>query len=223
MTTSARSTALTRRIFNLGSVALAAGATPLMTPLALAQGAPVEGKDFVKLPAPMNVPAGGKVDVIEFFWYGCPHCYSFEPSIETWTKKIPQDVAFRRVHVAFTAMHETHAKMFYAMEQIGALETMHKRVFNAMHQQNMRFLKEAEIVDFMKTNGVDATKFSEAYRSFGVATKVAQAKQLVDGYKIDGVPALGIHGRWYTSPSLTGSPVRALAIADYLIERARKG
>jgi protein dithiol oxidoreductase (disulfide-forming) len=217
------SSVLRRRHFNLGTLALAAGALPLVTHQAVAQGAPVEGKDFVKLPAPMGVPAGGKIDVIEFFWYGCPHCFTFEPSIEAWAKKIPQDVAFRRVHVAFTAMHETHAKMFYAMEQMGAFESMHRKVFNAMHQQNMRFLKEGEIVDFMKANGVDTTKFSEAFRSFGVATKVSQAKQLVDGYKIDGVPALGIHGRWHTSPSLASSPVRALAITDYLIERARKG
>ena len=133
------------------------------------------------------------------------------------------DVALRRVHVAFTPMHELHAKMFYAAEQTGSLDKLHRVLFNAMHQQNMRFLKEGEILDFVKTNGVDSAKFGEAMRSFGVATKVQQAKQMVDSYKVDGVPGLGIHGRWFTSPSLAGGPARALAIADQLIERARKG
>jgi protein dithiol oxidoreductase (disulfide-forming) len=220
MTHPTRGTAVSRRSFNLGAIALAASAG---SPLALAQGAPVEGRDFLKLPAPVNVPSAGKIDVIEFFWYGCPHCYAFEPAIEAWIKKLPQDVAMRRVHVAFTPMHELHAKMFYAAEQTGTLESLHRKLFNAMHQQNMRFLKDAEILDFVKANGADAAKFGEAMRSFGVATKVQQAKQLVDAYKVDGVPGLGIHGRWYTSPSLAGSPARALAITDQLIDRARKG
>ena len=214
-----RGPAVSRRSFNLGALALAASAG---SQGALAQGAPVEGRDFLKLPAPVNVPVG-KIDVIEFFWYGCPHCYSFEPAIEAWSKKLPPDVALRRIHVAFTAMHELHAKMFYAAEQTGSLEKLHRLFFNAMHQQNMRFLKEGEILDFVKTNGVDGAKFGESMRSFGVASKVQQAKQLVDAYKVDGVPGLGIHGRWYTSPSLAGNPGRALAITDQLIDRARKG
>jgi thiol:disulfide interchange protein DsbA len=218
MTTTTRGFAVSRRSFNLGALALAAGA-----PLAHAQGAPVEGRDFVKLPAPVPVPSGGKLDVVEFFWYGCPHCYSFEPALEGWVKKLPADVGFRRIHVAFTSMHEGHAKMFYAAEQLGLVDRVHKLFFNAMHQQNLRFQREGEVLDFVKANGVDSAKFGEAMRSFGVATKVQQAKQLVDAYKVDGVPGLGIHGRWFTSPSLAGGPARALAVADHLIGQARKG
>lgn len=216
--------ALNRRRFHQQALGLAAATLPVgAVSTAWAQAAPVEGRDFVKLAAPVPVTADGKVEVLEFFWYGCPHCHAFQPALETWAKRIPADVAFRRVPVAFTSMHETHAKLYYALEQINALETTHKRVFTAMHQQRMRLDKESDIVAFVTSAGVDAAKFTDAFRSFGVATKVRQSKQLADGYRIDGVPALGIHGRWYTAPSLVnGDHARALAVADHLIGRARK-
>jgi thiol:disulfide interchange protein DsbA len=217
---------LNRRHFSLGAAALGASASGLLMAAGSAQAqqlaVPVEGKDFVKLSTPVAVPTGGKIDVVEFFWYGCPHCYSFEPSLETWLKKLPSDVSFRRVHVAFSPMHETHAKFYFALEQLGVTETMNKKVFAAFHVQRMRFDKEADIVSFVTQQGIDGAKFTEAFRSFGVATKVRQAKQLVDGYKIDGVPSIGVHGRWYTAPSLAGGPIPALAVTDYLIGRARK-
>jgi thiol:disulfide interchange protein DsbA len=190
---------------------------------AQAQGVPVEGTHYVRLNTPAPVPGNGKIDVIEFFWYGCPHCNAFEPMIDAWARKLPADVGFRRVHVAFTAIHETHSKIFYALEAIGQLEAMHRKVFAAIHQQRMRLDKEGDIADFMAKNGVDRAKFVDAYKSFGVATKVRQGKQLTDAYKIDGVPALGIHGRYYTSGSLAGSNDRVLAVTEFLIARARKG
>lgn len=190
---------------------------------ARAQGpAPVEGRDFVRLNTPAAVPAGGKIDVVEFFWYGCPHCNTLEPALEAWVKRLPPDVGFRRVHVAFTALHETHAKIFHALEALGQFETLHRRVFAAMHVQRQRLDKEADIVAFVAANGVDGAKFKEAFNSFGVATKTRQGKQLSEAYKIDGVPAIGIHGRWWTSPSLAGSTERAFAVAETLIQRARK-
>lgn len=186
-------------------------------------GAPVEGKDYVKLSSPAPVASGGKVDVVEFFWYGCPHCNAFEPSLDAWSKKLPTDtVAFRRVPVSFSAMHETHAKIFYALEATGQVEAMHRKVFAAIHVQRKRLDKEADIVEFMTQNGVDGAKFAEAYKSFGVATKVRQGKALSEAYKIDGVPSIGVAGRWFTAPSLAGSPERALAVTDALIQMARK-
>lgn len=188
-----------------------------------AQGAPlVEGKDYVKLQTAAPVASGGKVDVVEFFWYGCPHCNAFEPSLDAWAKKLPADVNFRRVPVSFSAMHETHAKIFYALESLGQVEALHRKVFAALHVQRKRLDKEADIVEFMTQNGVDAAKFTEAYKSFGVATKVRQGKALSEAYKIDGVPAIGVAGRWFTAPSLAGSPERALAVSDALIQMARK-
>jgi protein dithiol oxidoreductase (disulfide-forming) len=189
---------------------------------ARAQGAPVEGKDFVRLgtPAPVAAPAG-KIEVVEFFSYGCPHCYSFEPLLEPWIKKLPADVAFRRVPAAFNATWEGLAKIFYALEATGQVDAMHKRVFAAIHVQRQRLDKEADIAAFVKGAGGDEAKFLEAYKSFGVATKLRQGKQLADAYKIDGVPTLGIHGRFFTSGALAGTHERALAVADQLIKRAK--
>ena len=190
---------------------------------ARAQGnAPVEGRDYVRLIPPAAVPAGGKIDVIEFFSYGCPHCYTFEPMLEAWVKKLPADVAFRRVPAAFNAPFEGYAKLYYALEAMGLMETMHKRVFAAIHVQRQRLDKDADLAALVQSAGGDGAKFVDAYKSFGVATKVRQGKQLAEAYKIDGVPTLGIHGRWFTSGSLAGGHDRALAVADQLIARARK-
>jgi thiol:disulfide interchange protein DsbA len=199
-----------------------AAAALLAAPAAHAQGAPVEGKDFVRLgtPAPVAAPAG-KIEVVEFFSYGCPHCYSFEPLLEPWIKKLPSDVAFRRVPAAFNASWEGLAKIFYALEATGQVDAMHKRVFAAIHVQRQRLDKEADIAAFVKSAGGDDAKFLEAYKSFGVATKLRQGKQLAEAYKIDGVPTLGIHGRFFTSGSLAGTHERALAVADQLIRRAK--
>jgi protein dithiol oxidoreductase (disulfide-forming) len=200
----------------------AATAALLAAAGARAQGAPVEGKDFVRLgtPAPVAAPAG-KIEVVEFFSYGCPHCYSFEPLLEPWIKKLPADVAFRRVPAAFNASWEGLAKIFYAFEATGQVDAMHKRVFAAIHVQRQRLDKEADIAAFVKGAGGDDAKFMEAYKSFGVATKLRQGKQLAEAYKIDGVPTLGIHGRFFTSGSLAGTHERALAVADQLIKRAK--
>lgn len=191
---------------------------------ARAQGGPVEGQHYVKLGTPAAVgplPAGKKIEVVEFFWYECPHCYAFDPSLEAWVKKLPADVAFRRVPVGFTARHVATQKMFYALENMGVLEGLHKKIFAAIHQQNQRLTTESDMLAFVKANGVDGDKFSEQFRSFQVATQSTKAKQLTDAYKIDGVPALGIQGRFYTSGALAGSHERALAVADFLIQRAR--
>ena len=190
---------------------------------ARAQGAPVEGTHYVRLTTQVPVPPGGKIDVVEFFWYGCPHCNAFEPALEAWTKRLPPDVAFRRAHVAFTALHETHSKIFYSLEALGQVEAMHRKVFAAIHQQRKRLDRESDIADCMAENGIDKAKFVDTFRSFGVATKVKQGKQLSESYKIDGVPAIGVQGRWFTSGSLAGDNGRALAVTDFLIQQARKG
>ncbi len=192
---------------------------------ARAQGGPtpVEGKDYVRLPSPAPVAApAGKFEVVEFFSYGCPHCYAFEPLLEPWIKKLPADVAFRRVPAAFNAAWEGLAKIFYALEATDQVEAMHKRVFAAIHVQRQRLDKEADIAAFIKSGGGDEAKFLDAYKSFSVATKLRQGKQLAEAYKIDGVPTIGVHGRWFTSGSLAGSHERALAVVDQLLQRARK-
>ena len=215
---------ITRREFTVAAAATAFGLTGLgRAGSALAQGAAlVEGRDFVRLNAPVAVAAGGKIDVIEFFSYGCPHCYSFEPALEQWVKRLPADVAFRRVPATFNPTFEGYARLYYGLEATGQVEALHKRVFAAIHVQRQRLDKEADIVAFMQANGVDGAKFAEHFKSFSVQTKQRQAKQLTESYRIDGVPTLGVQGMYVTSGSLAGSNERALAVADKLVQGVRK-
>lgn len=207
---------------------IAAGAVLAAPQVLLAQtaGAPVEGQHFARLstPAAVSLPSPDKkIDVVEFFWYGCPHCNSFEPMLEGWVKRLPPDVSFRRVHVGFGAQHQIHQKLHYALEEMGLLATMHRKVFAAMHASSNRrqLISDSDISAFGTENGIDGAKLIATMKSFGVNTKAARARQLTDAYKIDGVPALGVQGRWYTSGSLAGSLERMVAVADFLIVRAR--
>ena len=211
---------MNRRRFNL-SLAGACSAACLPG-LALAQGAPVEGKDYARLAQPVPMPSSGKVEVVEFFGYWCPHCNSFEPAIDAWSRKLPADVSFRRVPVAFSAPQEPLAKIFHTLEAMGQLEALHRKVFAAIHVQRQRLEKDAEITAFVSANGLDAAKFMDTYKGFTVASKFKQARQLADAYKIDGVPTIGIHGRFFTSPSLAGGAEQALRVTDFLIQRAKQ-
>ena len=212
-----------RRHFSAASASLLgwAGAAAWMQPAHAQQSLPVEGTHYVRLSPPVATNAPGKIEVIEFFWYGCPHCNAFEPALDAWAQALPADVAFRRVPAAFNASWEPHQRIFYALESLDLLPTMHRKVFYAVHQQRLRLDKLPEISTFMAASGVDAAKFSEAYNSFGVQTKVRQATQLTNAYKIDGVPAIGVQGRYYTSGPLAGSNERSLLVANHLIERIR--
>ena len=210
---------ITRRDFSLAATAATLG----LSTAAGAQGAaPIEGRDFVRLSPPVAVPAGGKIDVIEFFSYGCPHCHAFAPMLELWVKRLPPDVAFRRIPATFNAPFEGYARLYYALEAAALVESLHKRVFAAIHVQRQRLDKDADIAALVNAGGGDGAKVVEAYKSFSVATKVRQAKQVAEAYKIDGVPTLGIHGRWFTSGSLTGGNDKALLVANHLIQRARR-
>ena len=216
---------LQRRRFS--AALLAAGAGPALFPLgALAQSKawPVEGTNYVRLGQAAPVPTSGKIDVIEFFWYGCPHCNAFEPTLDTWQKALPADVAFRRVPVAFSEEpFVAHQRIFYALDGMGLIPTMHRKVFYAIHNDRMRLSKPDEIAAFMGKNGVDSAKFLEIYNSFSVQTKASQAKQLAQAYKIDAVPAMGVQGRYFINGTMAGSNDRMTAVADALIERVRKG
>ena len=214
-------------------LAQAAGAGLLASPVAQSHaqgGGFVEGRHYVRLatPQPVLAPAG-KIEVVEFFWYGCPHCNAFEPSLEAWTKTLPADVMFRRMPVAFQSQYEVHQRLYFTLEAMGLLDTMHRRVFAAIHVDHLQLNRADVIADFVAKNGVDRAKFLEIFDSFSVQSKARQARQLSEGYKIDGVPALGIHGRFYTSPSLAGGegvPVAqahamALRLTEQLVAQVR--
>jgi thiol:disulfide interchange protein DsbA len=210
---------------------LTAGAVAVLPQALLAQGAPtagapVEGQHFVRLSTPVSISLPSpdkKVEVVEFFWYGCPHCNNFEPVLEGWIKRLPPDVSFRRVHVGFGPQHQIHQKLYYALEEMGELPTMHRKVFAAMHAPGTRrqLISDSDISAFGTENGLDGAKLVATMKSFGVNTKAARARQLTDAYKIDGVPALGVQGRFYTSGSLAGSLERMVLVADFLITKAR--
>ncbi len=191
----------------------------------------VEGKHYVKLPAqvPVSAPTG-KIEVVEFFWYGCPHCNAFEPALDAWSRKLPADVAFRRVHVGFRPSFEPQQRLSATLEALGWTDNFQRKIFHAIHVQRQRLDRPEEIIDFIEKNGGDKAKFVEMYNSFGMQAKVRQGKQLAEAYKIDGVPTIGIQGRYYTSPSLAGGEntpeaeggQRCLVLADQLIARVRK-
>jgi thiol:disulfide interchange protein DsbA len=212
---------MNRREFSVQLLA-AAAATTLADAARAQGGTPVEGTHYVKLNQPLPVPPG-KIEVIEFFWYGCPHCNAFEPALDAWSKKLPADVVFRRVPVAFSEQYVPHQKIFYALDAMGLIPTMHRKVFYAIHGERQRLDKPADIAAFMQKNGVDSAKFLEQYNSFSVQTKVRQASKLAAEYKIDGVPAIGVQGRYFTSGALAGTTEGSLAVADFLINRVRKG
>lgn len=185
-------------------------------------GVPVEGTHYVRLSQPLPMPSDGKIEVIEFFWYGCPHCHQFEPMLEAWAKKLPPDVNFRRVPVAFREPFVEHQKIFYTLEALGKVDELHRKVFHAVHNERQRLDKPADIAAWMGKHGVDPAKYTDMSHSFAVQTKLRQAKQLAEAYKIDGVPALGIHGRYYTSGSLAGGNEQMLSVTNFLIGRLRK-
>jgi thiol:disulfide interchange protein DsbA len=194
----------------------------VFSPVRAQGGAPVEGKDYVRLGSPLPAPAGGKIEVVEFFWYGCPHCNTFEPLLDAWARKLPDYVSFRRVPVAFRdEPYAAHQRIYFALDEMKLIETMHRKVFAAIHADRQRLDKPADIAAFMTKNGVDGAKFLEYYNGFSVQTKARQATQLAQAYKIDGVPAMGVQGKYSTSASLAGSHERALAVVDFLIQKER--
>jgi thiol:disulfide interchange protein DsbA len=217
---------MNRREFSL-QLAGIAGAAALaglgLQTVAFAQpGAPVEGKDYTRLKTPVPVNKDGKIEVIEFFWYACPHCWAFEPTLEPWAAKLPADVRFHRVPVAFDALKEVHQQIYYTWEALGLVEQMHAKTFRRFHVDRKPIDDEAGMLAFAKESGLDVAKVKSAWESFSVQSKMHAAKQLSDDYDIDGVPMLGIHGRFTTAPSM-GGPINALATTDYLVNVIRKG
>ncbi len=208
---------MNRRDWVLAAAGLAG--MPLAT---LAQGAALqEGRDYKRVETPVPV-ADGKLEVVEFFGYWCPHCNAFEPALESWVKRLPQQVTFRRIPVAFSPGQEPLQRLYYAIEALGQVDALHRKVFAALHVERKRLNTESDIAAWLPTVGADGAKVLETMKSFAVATKLRQSKQLADGYRIEGVPTLGIQGRYMTSPSIAGSPERALAVADALIAQSRK-
>ena len=181
-----------------------------------------EGFDYRILPTPQPLESKGKVEVIEFFWYGCPHCYDFEPELNAWLKRQPKDVIFRKVPVAFRDDFMPHSQLFYALEAMGKGDALNDKVMYAMHKENKRLMTENEIADWAASQGIDRNTFLATYRSFAVVSKARAARQMADAYRIDGVPTVVMQGRYVTSPSIAGTKAKAISVMEHLEQKNRK-
>jgi protein dithiol oxidoreductase (disulfide-forming) len=183
---------------------------------------PVEGTHFSTLreAQPPSIP--DKIEVIEFFSYGCPACNAFDPSLERWAANLPADVAFRRIPVPFLANAENFQRTFFALETTGMAAKVHGKVFEAVHVDKRRLLKLDEIVEVVTKAGGDKEKFLSAFTAFSMSSFLARAKSAASNYRIDQIPTLAIAGRYVTSPAQAGGAREALAVASFLIQKARK-
>lgn len=203
---------------------------------ALFQLAALAGASVVGAPAlaqnptfsPVNPPQPtadpGKVEVIEFFHYGCPHCRDFDPLVERWLGGLPDDVSFVHVPVIWGNPDlKQLARFYYAAEAAGVLEALHSKVFAAFQEERVPLTTEEGASDWVAANGVDAKAFMDAYKSFGVEGKIQRADQIARAYRVNGVPTLAIDGAYLTSASMAGSHEAALKVTDELIAKARQG
>lgn len=200
---------------------LAAAALLAFQPLHAADSY-TEGSDY-ELILPAQPGAGnGKVQVVELFWYGCPHCFQFEPVLKEWLKKRPDYVEFVRVPAVFKKNHwHLHAKAFYAAEMLGVAERMHEALFRAIHERNQPLRSEDELADLFAAQGVAKEQFKAAFNSFGVETKANRAMELTQRYGIDGVPSMVVNGKYRIDGGMAKSYENLVLIADYLARRER--
>jgi len=202
-----------RRAF---SILLTLAGMAAFAPQALAQS-PL----YATLSPPQPTEGGGKVEVTEFFCYGCPHCYAMEPFVNAWLKTKPADVVFKRVP-AYNEGWAPMVSMYYTLEAMGLVDQYHDKVFDAIHKQNVNLNNAKKRDEWLKANGIDPAKFAEVEKSFTVVTKVNRAKQLTQAYKVDGVPRFFVNGKYYTSAEQAGGGERIFLVIDQLVATARK-
>ncbi len=181
-----------------------------------------EGKDYTVLPHPQPTGAGNKIEVIEFFWYGCPHCYELHPRIKTWLTRLPGDVSFRYVPAVFRPNWAAGAKTFYALEVLGERDKLHDKVYDAIHRERIDLAKEDVLFDWMARQGLDRQKFIDAYNSFSVQNQVTRATQMSKSYGLSGVPSVVVDGRYLTSGRMGGTPDDTIRAMEELIDKVRK-
>jgi protein dithiol oxidoreductase (disulfide-forming) len=181
---------------------------------------PVEGKQYTRLQTPQPTEKNGKVEVVEFFWYGCPHCADFEPLLQAWVKKLPADVSFRKVPAVFNDKWAQGARIYYTLEAMNLLDKLHVAVFDAMVKQKINLGDEKILLDWMAKQGVDTRKFADMYKSFSVEGKVRQAVEMTQEYGFGGVPVVIVGGKYMPSPEL-GSFPDMLRVVDGLIVKNR--
>ena len=202
--------------------ALAFFAAAVFSLSALAAGPEAfEGHEYARLKNPQPVATGSKVEVLEFFWYRCPHCFQLEPGLNAWLKTLPRDAQVRRVPAVFRDDWMPGAKLYYTLEQMNLLDRLHHKVFDAYHVENINLNDPAVLGGWIAKQGVDRKKFEGIYNSFSTQSKATQGAQLATAYAISGVPAFIIDGKYTTSVSMAGSQARLFEVLDQLIVKAR--
>jgi thiol:disulfide interchange protein DsbA len=189
---------------------------------------PVKGKEYILVEPPQPTSSGNKVEVLEFFWYACPHCFNLQPALKSWAKTMPKDVDFKRVPTVFRDSMIVHARMFYTLEAVGALEKLHQDVFHTFHEENRPLNDKQAFLDWAGRKGVDVKKLAEAWDSFTVQTKTQRAVQMTKLYGITGTPSIVVAGKYLTAPSMTVTPSNSIdydrftAVINELTAMARK-
>lgn len=179
------------------------------------------GRDYKPLATPQPVESGARIEVVEFFWYGCPHCFDLEPFIKKWVAQLPADVEFRRVPAIPTERWAANARTFYTLEAINELPRLHQEVFDAVHIDRVNFNDEKVQLDWMAKKGVDRKKFSDAWSSFSVQSKVKRAAQVTQAFDVNSVPSLVVDGKYLSTVAMAGSPEQLMKTLDELVAKAR--
>ncbi len=191
-------------------------------PVALAQQAFLEGQDFDRVA--VEIPQkGDKINVTEVFWYGCPHCFRFEPYVNRFKNSLPGDVEFEQQPSVLNPRWTEHARAYYAMQMMGIQESLHEELFNALHLERKRLFDLEALAEFVADQGHDAAKFKEHYYSFPVETLLRKNMNKEKKYGHRGVPAVVVNGKYLVSASKAGSNERMIQIINYLIEQERQG
>jgi thiol:disulfide interchange protein DsbA len=181
----------------------------------------VEGENYDLISPAVRTADPARIEVVEFFWYGCGHCYNFEPLITAWKKTLADDVVFNGSPAIWNKPMELHARAFYTAQVLGVLDKMHPVLFQAMNVDHKKLATEEEIQELFVANGVAAEDFSKAFKSFGVSSQVNQASARAKAAKITGTPALMVDGKYHVSTRKAGSQADMLKVSDFLIEKER--
>lgn len=171
-------------------------------------------------PQPVSVTNG--IEVIDFFWYGCPHCYNLQPALERWIRRKPADVTLRRIPVILRDSWAPHARIYYTLEALGEVERLHQRVYRSYHVEELFMSKPEVMSEWAVRNGIDRERWDEAYNSPAVQRKVEEAARLTRAYGITGTPSLVVNGRYLTSGSMAQSLNGVIVILDGLIDKMRR-
>jgi thiol:disulfide interchange protein DsbA len=180
-----------------------------------------EGRHYVALDVPIRTASDTGVEVAEVFWYGCPHCYTFKPLIESWVENAPDYVNYVNIPGALGASWEHHAKAFYALEAMGELDKVHDALFDALAGERRPLNSGEALADFVANYGVDGELFLKNYNSFGVNARMQQAQSKIRGARVTGTPTMLVAGKYRVTASMAGSHEAVLDVVDYLVEQER--